>query len=270
MKISVITPSYNHGQYIARTIESVIAQKGNFDLEYLIIDGASSDNTVELIRRYAQQDSRIFWVSEPDRGQTHAINKGLQRATGDIVAYLNSDDVYEDGALQKVCEAFGRHPDAQWASGKCRMIDENDNIIRQPIVAYKNFFLKRSSYPLLLILNFISQPSTFWRKNLLNTVGYLAESEHLVMDYEYWCRIGKKYPLHVIDENLSFFRYYQTSKSGSLYTKQFTREATIILKHTKNPFIILLHIAHVAMIISVYKTLFVIRNLNRRKKVLNE
>lgn len=262
MKISIITPSFNQGAYIRRTIESVIAQRGNFELEYIIIDGGSTDASLEIIRDFAERDQRIFWISEPDRGQTHAINKGLRRAKGDIVAYLNSDDMYKQDALEKVCQAFERHPDAQWLSGKCTIVDEYDTVIRNPIRKYKNFFLQHYSYFSLLILNYLSQPSTFWRRSLLDDIGYLNEDEHLVMDYEYWCRIGKKYRLCVLEEDLAFFRYYRQSKSGSKFKEQFSRETKIVLHFTKNPLIVILHTLHAAMIIGIYKTLFVFQHVH--------
>ena len=107
-RITVVTPSYNQAQYIEHTIESVLSQDYP-DLEYWVIDGGSTDGTVDILRNY---DGRINWISERDRGQTHAINKGLERSTGQVVAYLNSDDMYEPGALRKVAER-ARHPDVQ-------------------------------------------------------------------------------------------------------------------------------------------------------------
>ena len=120
-RITIITPSYNQGQFIEETIQSVLNQ-GYPNLEYIIIDGGSTDQTVEIIKRYAAQIA--YWVSEPDRGQTHAINKGLAQATGEILAYLNSDDYYLPGALHAVAKYFGCNPQVDLLHGCCRYVNE--------------------------------------------------------------------------------------------------------------------------------------------------
>src|SRR5262249_46923914 len=121
-RITIITPSFNQAQFFEQTIASVLDQ--NYpNLEYIIIDGGSQDHSVEIIRKY---DHRLaYWVSEKDRGQTHAINKGLERATGDIIAYLNSDDFYLAGTLHRVAEYFQQHPDVDLLHGRCRTVNVN-------------------------------------------------------------------------------------------------------------------------------------------------
>src|SRR5437773_10669670 len=119
-KLSIITPSFNQAQYLEETILSVLQQKYD-PLEFIIIDGGSTDGSVEIIRKY---ESRLaYWVSEKDRGQAHAINKGLQRATGELIAYLNSDDYYSPGALRSVAEFFMVHPDVDLIHGRCAVAD---------------------------------------------------------------------------------------------------------------------------------------------------
>src|SRR5690242_3711403 len=121
-KISIITPSFNQAAYIEQTIKSVLDQDYP-NLEYIVIDGGSSDGSVEIIRKY---ENRIaFWVSEPDNGQAHAINKGLARATGDIIAYLNSDDYYLQGALKQVADLSNRRSDLDLLHGRCRVVDQH-------------------------------------------------------------------------------------------------------------------------------------------------
>ena len=122
VKISIITPSLNQGEYIERTILSVLNQKGNFQLEYIIIDGVSTDNTLDIIKKY--QDS-LTWVSEKDRGQSDAINKGFNMASGDLFAWLNSDDTYEENALSEVAERY-REYRFKWCFGDCRKIIEDE------------------------------------------------------------------------------------------------------------------------------------------------
>lgn len=252
MKISIITPSYNQASFIERTILSVFNQ--NYpDLEYIIIDGGSTDGTLSILKKYSD---RIIWKSEKDNGQSDAINKGLRMATGDIVAYLNSDDTYEPGALQKVTDFFQTNPDQKWVYGKCKIINKNDQKIRKLITFYKNLLLKKYSYSKLLSENFISQPATFWKKELLQEVGYFNEDEHFCMDYEYWLRIGQKYPAGVINEYLANFRYYANSKSGGVNKKQFQDELRIAKKFSQGKiWPIILHEINYYKIIGIYNFL---------------
>ncbi len=252
MKISIVTPSYNQADFIERTIQSVLSQDHE-DKEYIIIDGGSTDGTVPILEKYSD---RIVWKSEPDNGQSDAINKGLRMATGDIVAFLNSDDTYEPGALSKVNELFGKNPETQWAYGKCRIINASDEGIRKPITFYKNFLLKNYSYRKLLTENFISQPATFWRRSLHEEIGYLSETEHFCMDYDFWLRIGAKYPAGVINAYLANFRYHAGSKSGSVNKRQFQDELRIAKKYSGSLRLpILIHTLNYYKITTVYSIL---------------
>ncbi len=256
MKISIITPSYNQAHFIERTIESILGQDYP-DLEYIVMDGKSTDGTVAILKKYSD---RIIWKSEKDSGQSEAINKGLRRAKGDIVAFLNSDDTYEPGALRKVAEFFEKNPDIKWAYGKCKIVDESDVEIRKPITWYKNLLLRRYSYKKLLSENFISQPATFWRREIHKEMGYINEDEHYTMDYEFWLRIGKKYPAGVIHDYLANFRMYNASKSGSLSNPQFKDELRIAKSYSNGAqFPIFLHRINYFKIIWVYKLMAVVR-----------
>jgi glycosyltransferase involved in cell wall biosynthesis len=259
-KISIVTPSYNQAQYIERTVKSILGQ--NYpNLEYIVIDGASTDDTVKILKKYSD---RITWKSEKDNGQSEAINKGLKMATGEIVAFLNSDDMYEPGALAKVADYFEKNPDIKWAYGKCRIVDVKDKEIRKMITRYKNFLLRKYSFKKLLSENFVSQPATFWRREVHKTVGYIDEDEHYCMDYDFWLRIGTKYPAGVIDDYLADFRYYPDSKSGGLDKKQFQDELRIAKKFSggaKWP--IWLHKFNYYKIVWIYQIMAV---LGRRKK----
>lgn len=230
MKISIITPSFNQARFIERTILSVLEQNYG-DLEYIVMDGGSTDSTLDIIKKYSH---RIIWKSKKDRGQSHAVNKGLRRATGNIVAYLNSDDTYEPDAFRKVADFFQNHPGKKWVYGKCKIINEKDREIRKPITWYKNSLLKKYSYKKLLAENFVSQPATFWKRELLDEMGYLSEQEHFCMDYDFWLRIGEKYEAGIIDDYLANFRYHITSKSGSVNKKQFQDELRLAKKYGKN------------------------------------
>jgi glycosyltransferase involved in cell wall biosynthesis len=252
MRISVVTPSFNQAPFIERTLRSVLDQSHR-DVELIVVDGGSTDGTLEILERYT---GRVAWQSGPDRGQAHAINKGLALATGEIVCWLNSDDTYEPGALGTVAAYFGGRPGCRWAYGRCRIVDEDDREIRTFITRYKNLLLARYSYPKLLAENFISQPAVFWRRELLAEVGPLNEREHFCMDYEYWLRLGSRYPAGVIDACLANFRYHRASKSGSVDPRQFADELRIARAFGgEHRLALLLHAVNYYKIVSAYKCL---------------
>lgn len=179
--ISVMTPSFNQADFISQTIHSVLTQNYSH-LEYLIIDGGSTDGTLDILRSYS---GRLTWLSEPDHGQAEAINKGLQRATGDILAWLNSDDLYLPGALQCIADFFTRQPDVDMVYGDYHLIDSRGKLL-----------LRKKEIPfdyniLLYGLDYISQPTTFFRRRVVERVGYLDESLHYGLDWEYWLRIAR-------------------------------------------------------------------------------
>ncbi len=252
MKISIITPSYNQAKFIERTILSVLSQN-HPNLEYIVIDGGSTDGTIEILKKYSD---KIIWKSEKDNGQSDAINKGFKIATGDIIAYLNSDDTYESETLRKVTDFFQKNLTKKWVYGKCKIINEKDQEIRKPITWYKNLLLKNYSYKKLLTENFISQPATFWKKEILNEIGNFNTTENFCMDYEFWLRIGQKYPAGIINSYLANFRYYINSKSGSVNKKQFQDELRLAKKYgTAYPLSIFLHQINYYKITGIYKIL---------------
>lgn len=250
-RITIVTPSYNQGRFIEETIQSVLSQ-GYPDLEYIVIDGGSTDETLSILKKYGRE---IQWVSERDRGQAHAINKGLRMATGDVVAFLNSDDLYKPGALLSVGEFFALHPQAHWLTGRCCIIDEYGREIRRPITLYKNLWLSVRSYTILLVLNYISQPATFWRRSVLDTVGYLNEDLCYTMDYEYWLRIGRLFRLWFIGRELACFRYHSFSKSSLSTRAQFDEELTVARCYTRSRILLGLHNFHRALTLSVYESI---------------
>lgn len=248
-KITIITPSYNQGKYINQTIRSVLDQ-GYPNLEYIVVDGASTDGTIDILRKY---DHKLIWISEPDRGQSHAINKGLLQATGDIFGYLNSDDLLLPGSLEKVGRYFATHPNAYWLTGRCRTVNENGKEIRKAITAYKNFWLRFASFRVLTILNYISQPATFWRKEVIQTIGVFDEKWHYVLDYDYWLRIGRFYKLWALEAQIAEFRLHAMSKSGSTAHLQFAEELLAIKKNTAPTANIHLHAWHNKLITAIYR-----------------
>ncbi|HOO91177.1 MAG TPA: glycosyltransferase family 2 protein [Syntrophales bacterium] len=250
MKISIITPSLNQGQFIERTILSVLNQHGNFELEYIIVDGGSTDDTLEIVRKY---EDRLTLVSGRDRGQSEAINKGFRMASGTILAWLNSDDTYEPGALSEVVERFKNHA-CEWCFGNCRNIDENDREIRRLITRYKIFESRRYSLRRLLSKDFISQPAVFFSRRVFQEVGPLDLDLEYTMDYDYWLRIGKKFTPLYIERFLANFRWHEHSKNGANYRKSAHEAYLVAKKHATNGdgYQILRHYIHYVTLSMVY------------------
>lgn len=256
LKISVITPSLNQGKFIEETIKSVLNQ--NYpNLEYIVMDGGSNDNTISILKKYSKQ---ISWYSQRDRGQADAINKGMKLAKGDIIAYLNSDDLYFSNTLFTVNDYFNQHERMKWVTGKCRIIDSRGKEIRKWLTAWKNLWLKKVYLKIptkwgLYTLNFLSQPSTFWRREVIDKVGYFDISLKYVMDYDYWLKTSKEFKLGFIDKYLSYFRVYASSKSGKGYYEQFSEGYRIVQKYTDIKISLLCHRLHDFLTVNIYDRL---------------
>jgi glycosyltransferase involved in cell wall biosynthesis len=249
-KVSLITPSLNQGKFIEETIQSVLSQDYP-NLEYIIMDGGSSDNTLDILKRYS---NRLMWVSEKDKGQTDAINKGLHLASGEIFAYLNADDTYLPGTLFKVAQIFMNRPEIIWVTGQCRIVDESNQEIRKLITAYKNFWLRFNHRYTLLITDYISQPATFWRAKALKDFGYPDENLHYAMDYEYWLRLYSRYPPMFIPEYLATFKIHPHSKNSTTGHKDLyvDEERNAIQRHTNSKLLLTLHDIHRWLMTSIY------------------
>jgi len=247
--ISIITPSLNQAGFIERTITSVLTQ--NYpNLEYYVIDGGSTDGTINILH---EKGNSLQWISEPDRGQANAINKGLSRVKGEIICYLNSDDELAPGSLRIVGEFFRRHPQAAWLTGRCKTINKQGQEVRRAITIYKDLWLLLRSRKVLLVLNYISQPATFWRRTIIDEVGIFDEDLHYVMDYDYWLRISNRYPLWIVPSILAYFRIHPFSKSGSTSHAQFEEELDVARRYTKSSILLMLHQLHKSIAIQVYR-----------------
>jgi glycosyltransferase involved in cell wall biosynthesis len=228
LRFSLITPSYNHAAFIGRTIDSVLGQTGEFDLDYRVIDGASSDGTVDILRSYG---ARLSWVSERDRGQIDAINKGLRGTTGDIVGWVNSDDVLLPGALARVAAAFAAHPDVEWVHGRCRIIDEHDRTMRRWISAYKHYRCRHHSFANLLTENYVSQMTAFWRRHVHDEIGYLDPAFDLSFDYDLFLRLARRGAPIYLEDEIACFRMYGESKSGAGFAAQLDQAVAITSRY---------------------------------------
>jgi len=203
--VSIVTPSYNQAQFLEETILSVLNQDYP-RIEYIVIDGGSTDESVEIIEKYEGQ--LAYWVSEPDRGQAHAINKGWQRATGEIVAYLNSDDLYTTGSVTTAVRALLSNPDVCMIYGDALVIDEHGAVIWQAHATPFNVA------GVITTEVKMPQPSVFVRRSDLDAVGLLDERLHFCMDYDLWIRLGLTSPgLYLPDVSLSKMRAHAAAKS---------------------------------------------------------
>lgn len=206
-KISVITPSFNQGKYLEETILSVINQ--NYpNLEYIIIDGGSTDNSLEIIKKYERH--LAYWVSEKDAGQSDAINKGFKRSTGEIICWLNSDDILIKNAFREIVKYFDDNSTMDVVNGYLLMINEHSNILSNHfILAPKKWYARRGIY-------YVAQPSMFWRRRVLDRVGLLREDFHASMDKDFLIRILQNdFNVGHLKKIIAGFRMHATSKSSA-------------------------------------------------------
>ena len=219
-KISVVTPSYNQGQFLEQTIQSVLDQDYP-NLEYIIMDGGSTDSSVDIIKRY--EDGLAYWVSEPDEGQPDAINRGFRIATGDILAWLNSDDVYLPGALSRVATYFQAHPEIGCTSGDIVMIDQaGETLYSRKVIPFQ---FRMALYGACMV----PQPSTFWTKEAWEKAGGVDPGVHYQTDFDFFLRMASQgVKFGIIRELLAAFRLHATSKTVSEYTGRVAQANLII------------------------------------------
>ncbi len=212
--VSIVTPSFNQARFLEQTIRSVLEQ-GYPSLEYFVIDGGSTDSSVEIIQKYA--DKLTGWVSEKDQGQADAINKGLKQAHGEIVAWVNSDDYYLPGAIQIAVETFHQHPEAGLVYGDVLSVDENSQTFNRQ--TFKPFNLLD-----LMSFQIISQPAVFMRRSVLEQAGLLDTSFHMLLDHHLWLRMARVSSMRYVPKTLAAARYHTKAKNLA-NTADFGREA---------------------------------------------
>ena len=205
-RIAVVTPSYNTGRYIGDAIRSVLGQDyANFD--YIVMDGGSTDETVDVLKSFGE---RLRWVSQKDKGQSDAINRGFEQTAGEILAWLNSDDTYAPGAFRAVAEFFAAHPDVAVVYGDANYTDARGNLI-SPCVHVEPY----SRHRLFHYSDFIVQPATFFRRSAFEAVGGIDPQIHWAMDYDLWLKMARRFEFAYLPRRLADFRWLADNKTAT-------------------------------------------------------
>lgn len=238
-KISIVTPTFRHGRYLEETIRSVLLQ-GYPNLEYIVIDGGSQDETVEILERYNQSIS--YWVSEPDRGHAHALNKGFARSTGEILAWINAGDFYFPQALHRVAQAFQTFSEIAWITSAQPGRHEPDaDAFTYSMPGFSRTFFMAGGYLGFeaYSLGFIQQESTFWRKSLWEKAGgNINETLRMANDFELWKRFFAYTKLALLDAPIACFRVHDDQRSAT-QAALYRQEAWSCLQRKGNPWLAL-------------------------------
>lgn len=221
--ISFIIPSYQQGVYLKKCLDSIAAQGlSRKQYELLVYDGGSKDDTIDLLKNHPIHPT---WVSQPDNGQANAINKGLQEANGKVIGWINSDDYYLPGAINKVLDFFDKHPEVDILYGDADIVNETG----EKLYPYAT---EEWNYSNLADICFICQPATFFRASLIEEYGVLDESLDCAIDYEYWLRIGKSQKFHYLKERLACSRLYGDAKTLRMKTRSDAEALFVSRRHT--------------------------------------
>ncbi len=243
-KISIVIPSFNKVDFIEETLKSIVDQD-YLNLEVIIQDGGSTDGTLEILKKYAKKYPKIFKLeSKKDNGQLDAINKGFSKASGEIVSFINADDVYEKGALKKIAKIYLKNRNALWFAGKGRVIDKNGKEIAKVASWYKNLLLFLNHKSLILILNYLIQPSVFMTRQAYKKYGPFTGTKTAVMEYDLWLKLFCIQKPVIVPHFLSSFRLYPGSISTAKVREMMEEDEKIVKKYTSNPFILFLHKLH--------------------------
>ena len=224
--VSIITPSYNQGKFIRATIESVLKQDYE-NIEYIVVDGGSTDETLSILKEY---EGKLKYISEPDHGQSNAINKGFRMAKGSIVAWLNSDDVYEPGCVSHAVKLMQANPQAALLYGEGYIIDEAGAKVKA--FEYTRDF---SLWSLIYIWDYIMQPTTFFRAHALKKVGYLDESLNWTMDWDLWIKLALRYDVLYTERFMACSREYGDTKTSTGAQKRLDEILGLMRRYTGEP-----------------------------------
>ncbi len=224
MKISVITPNFNGARFLESSLRSVQEQAGpGVEVEHIVVDGGSTDGSGAILERFRSGLANL--ICEPDDGPASAINKGLRLATGEVVAWLNADDLYQPGALRRVAETMQAHPGKALCFGHCPILNEEGVEIRRGITRFKEMFFPVSSRFVIQSINYISQPAMFFRRSAYLAAGPLREDWSCAWDYDFILRLWRQGgAVHVPGPALAAFRWHPGSLSGRGFVRQFEEE----------------------------------------------
>lgn len=201
--VSIVTPSYNQAAFLEQTLRSVLEQDYPA-IEYLVADGGSTDGSVDILKRYASK--LAWWVSEKDHGQAEAINKGFTRAKGKFIAWVNSDDYYEPGAIKAAVEVLEANPQLGMVFGDVQVVDKDGRVLNN--LHYGNWGLNE-----LMTFHIIGQPSVFMRREVLEKAGHLDLSYHFMLDHQLWLRMGLQAPMQYIPRLMAGAHYHEDCKN---------------------------------------------------------
>lgn len=246
-KISIVVPSYNKIDFVEQTLKSIFSQKYN-NLEVIIQDGGSTDGTLDVIKRFAKRYP-IVWESKKDKGQLDAINKGLKKAKGDILTYINADDCYKPGALKVVANVYNfnsykKSPKSLWFVGGGIVVNEKGKEIAKVISWYKKLLLGLNLRSLLLTTNYMVQPSVFFTKEAYKKYGPFVGTSDFVTEYDFWLKLANVSMPVVIKKDISKFRIEPGTKTKRMFKKLLFEDVRIVKKYTDNPLILFLHELH--------------------------
>ncbi len=230
MKISIVVPSYNQAEYLPATLASLCAQD-HPDIEVLVFDGGSTDGSAEILRQsnFEAGGQPIRWVSQKDRGQADAINLGLRASSGDVLAYLNSDDVYYPGALSTVAAHFQTHPDCLALYGRAHHLYADGSILEE-------YPTEPWDYERLLDTCYLCQPAVFWRREVMERFGVFDDALRYALDYEYWLRVGQEIPFDYLDQDfLAGSRLHADTKTLSQRVPVHLELARVVQKYSPRP-----------------------------------
>jgi glycosyltransferase involved in cell wall biosynthesis len=225
MRLSIAIPSYNQARFLKTTLESVLSQ-GCQDIEILVFDGGSTDGTISILESYGD---KLQWVSRKDGGQADAINQGLRLATGDILTYLNSDDVYLPNALKTVLTHFESHPGCAALYGDAWHLYEDGSIM-------ESYYTEPWSYPRLLDVCYLCQPAVFWRREVMERFGVFDDTLRYAPDYDYWLRVGREIDFFYLQgAYLAGSRLHQDSITLKHRVPVHHEILQVVMRHSPNP-----------------------------------